>query len=369
MPHHALLVVAMYCILTLFTSFYINSESNLAAGLFTLTVAVIATGDLSRRGDQAQLAALWLLSLSTYESWAIFFPVAFGLILLRNWHRAEIGRSIYFFFGILYLAGFAINVYSIVFSPVSENRTALLDALANPPLPILTALLLFLVSMLLAAASILLGRKDFRPPWSSRGRIGALLKGIADDRFLILVGLAAVAGCAAVAFNLILPHRFYGYRPLNLTIPIMFAAFFVLSAQFKDFRDAPSSVHGSLVAGVLALLVVTSYSWLSHVSGFVNYRQKVLDVAQANGGFIPLDGAISRKELYHAAWTYPTLSLLVQGLKGKPVESVIYDPKATWQPYGPADEAGARNLISKLGTGFDEQGFQTVNGLAVGRRR
>ena len=85
----AILVTMIYCLLTCFTSFFIISESHLGASLFVLTLATIVTCDLKRWPARMALLFLWLLSLSAYEFWAIFFPVC--LVVLAAQPRARLG--------------------------------------------------------------------------------------------------------------------------------------------------------------------------------------------------------------------------------------------------------------------------------------
>ncbi|MEI6632351.1 MAG: hypothetical protein WCP22_00885 [Chlamydiota bacterium] len=363
---HAVLLALMYCMLMCFTCWFINSESHLAVSLFAVTLAVISTGDLRRRADLTILALLWLLSLSCYEFWALYFLASLGLLVLQ-YTRRQVTLAVLTAFALLYVIGSGVNTYAIMFTRDVANRDNMFGRQFFQVCPqILAVSILFLVFILGTLGSMLLEHTGSQVSSRLKRCVALVLRGVDSSAFLVLVGLASVAGGEAVTFNRFARAKdAYILRSLNLFLPLMFAIFLdSTTGRPIDDRACSFKPPKALLSGLVAILFVTVCAWYHHAAEFRIFKRQVFAATQHNVGYVPLHSALSDQQNYqNYGWPtmYPTLSLLLQSMQGTSIRSVIYNPNATWQPFGPSDTAHAQRFAVRLGVRIENGGLQADN--------
>jgi hypothetical protein len=359
MPDPAVLVALLYCLLTCSTGFFVISESHLATSLFILTLAVITTGNLRSLLVQASLLVLWLLSVSSYEFWALFFPICLGLLLTQSQttpvSRARVDTRIAF--AMLYGLGTVLNVYFIIFTDFPVNRDAMWGShFSTVWWEFVAVFLLFLLSILYVLSSMLVSSQGPRVPWWIRRCIAATERAASSSSFFVLLGLATVGGVAAtMLYKVGTPWNSYALRTLNLVLPLLFAFFLItfqkLSSHGVLLPGTTSHAvisHKILIFGLVAMLFITSQGRLFHALGFWDFKKRVFAATQSHTGYVVVGDALPGLERYGWFWTYPAMSLILQAMQTTSVKSVLYDPNVSWQPFGPLDANRARAFLSSI---------------------
>lgn len=367
-PQHALLVALMYCLLACFTAFFIISESHFSAALFVLSCAVIVTCDLARRPVQIALFLLWCLSLSCYEFWALYFPVCLGLLLWAPPPPSRTSARKYplVLFALLYVLGAGLNVYSILFAPVAENRNAMFGNHFQSVWPQFMAVsILFLCALLFVASAVLLGKQTARVPPGLSACVAKSHHAASSPAFLVVLGLMAAAGVIAFTFFKVGDPKYcYALRSLNLVLPLLFAGYLWLTPTLLHSVDNPVFAPKGLIAGLFAVLCIASQALLCHSWGFAAFSHRVFAATRSHVGYVAIEDALPGNQRYATPWTYPTLSLLLQAMQPARVQSVLYNPTVLAQPFGPLDRDHARAFLSILAVPVEPDGLR-VNPAAA----
>jgi hypothetical protein len=373
MPTHAILVALMYCLLLCSTSFFIISESHLAASLFVLTLAVLVTCDLTKRPVQASLLLLWLICLSCYEFWAFFFLACLGIVLTKRSVKPMTYTQAYprVIFVILYVLGTGLNIYSIIFTPVSKNRNDMFTShLTTVWLQLLAFAILFLLPILFVVSSLLVEGEDARLPVWLRRSVGRVDQAAGNPALLIVLGLVITGGGAAVMFfKLATPWSSYYLRILNLILPLLFVSF--LSAFHKTSPPCthPFMSHKVLISGLFVMLCITSHAWLFHTSGFLDFKKRVFKATQSNTGYVTVGDALLGFQRYEWSYTYPSMSLLLQAMQPTSIKSVVYVPGVFFQPFAPLDADHAHMFPSAVSVRVERDGLRTNQASEVTVRK
>ncbi len=393
LPRHAVLATLLYCLLACFTSFFIISECHLASALFVLTLAVLATRDLARRGAQAALFILWILSFSCYEFWVFYFPACLGILLVRSRRNSANPACIRALSALafLYVVGAFFNFYSIDRTTAPQSRDAMFGSHFDLVWPVFCGVALFFaISILLAfSPSTAPPTGDSDSPLRMRWRFAAgkcaawMQQAAARPAFQIVAGLAAAAVMAGIAFNkLATPATSYPLRTLHLILPLLFAAFAGAGASLQSpaprraSSDADTDLGANaasnsasesmnlnaskgLIFCLIAVLCIACQARLLHVAGFAEFRQRIFEATQSHAGYVAIEDALPRSDdqRYEWFWTYPTLSLLFQTMEKTPVKSVLYNPALPSEPYGPRDAPHARAFLSAIGAPVEQGGL------------
>jgi hypothetical protein len=112
---------------------------------------------------------------------------------------------------------------------------------------------------------------------------------------------------------------------------------------------------------LIGLFSLTVQSRLYQTSGWLSFTRRFLYETQTHTGYVSLTAAPSLDRRYGWFWTYPMMSILLQGLEKTPVKSVLYVPSVTWQPFGPLERERARRLALLLGVSVDPEGLSDAN--------
>jgi hypothetical protein len=349
MISQALLAAMLYCILTFFTATFIVSESHLASALFVLTLATIVTTDMRKKGPKTALLVLWLLTLSVYEFWVLFFPVCFVVLITRP--RAIKSYQMCIILGILYLSGTVLNTFSILFTALPDNRNAMFGiCLASVWRQILAAILLFLAAISVTRNARFLRIRRMNGFQRSDKSAGTTIKAHGDFFIVFLISILSTIACAGIMFYRVgTPWDAYNLRTLNLILPVLFGLSLVPGCGNPARRHCHS--NKTAVYGLMAMLILTICLRLFHVAGFLEHKKRLFAVTQAMSGYVTVQSAVPY-EIYGWFWTYPTMSVLLQAIEKRPVKTIIYDPDVPFQPYGPAEFQRTRNLLSRLDLSF-----------------
>lgn len=388
MKRQMLVLALMYCLLAAFTSFFIISESHLASALFVLMATIICVCNLAALGPLFALLVIGAIGLSCYEFWAVYFPVALVLFAARTWRRrASLSRKIlYACFVLLCLAGFAANAVGLVFIPrlgvtrgpkLVPHYKSILSMFTNHFLAVWA---IIIIACLFFAGYVLYIR--FRAghelaPRPGKTRFWRRLMASHEACWLVAGFLVMACSAAAMFTDFPIPENAYALRLLNLFLPLMYAASFFPSGMIRppasartamsDSADGDSGAAGeggdavaqepgaAAVFVVLAVLALAVQTQIHNTARWREFTSSFLDAAQADVEYVELEDADIRNSSLLWGWTTPTMSVLLQGLAGKPVRSVIFNPAATadgWEPYGPLSRQGKR-LAEVMGVPFD----------------
>jgi hypothetical protein len=351
---HALLTAMLYLLLLSFTSFFIISESHLAVSLFILSLTIILTCSLHKWPIRLALLCLWLASLSVYEFSAIYFSVLLAALAVQ----CRAGGSSHFFklLGPLYVMGALLNAYSILVSPMSTNRDAMFGVHLASVWPLtLFASLLFSLAVLaglyaqpLEKDSCLLVNRVLqanRFAWLRTHAIALIQIGI---------GVLTVLGCALVLHDrLACPWNAYQLRILNIVLPACFVIFVLLYFVFARKRKLIGG-NPIVIAGVLSMLILAACTFLHHSLAFNSFQRRLSQVVGSSSGFVAVSD-VFQVEKYGWVWTYPTMSILSQVLHDLPIQTIVYNPHAEPEPFGPADFRHLKRLTSRLGLTLDDE--------------
>ncbi|MCF8033288.1 MAG: hypothetical protein K9K66_09210 [Desulfarculaceae bacterium] len=348
---HATLLVLMYTILVYFSSYFIISESHLATGLFLLIFSIMATCDLRRAATLVALLCLGGIAVLTYQFWTVFFPVCLGFFLLKI-RKLEVSykiRIIHLMIIVLYAAGFVANAVAIFLFHSPNNRNAMIlgHLEAYWPIPIVVCLLFGLLIFYVyfnSTATRYLNRIFVKfngfSSWRQPGAIFTLALWVGFAVFVFLY-----SSFHGITFSS--PGKAYALRSLNLILPLFFALSFVSP---EAGRAHPLSARAIALCCLFPMMVLTMQASLSHTKGWLDYKRNVYAAARQNTGFVSIKDAKSiLNSQYRWVWTTPSVSIAVQAIAGKDIKSILFNPDATWEPYGPSDREGAAACAKSMG--------------------
>ena len=357
MTRLALLVTIAYCGLLCLTGFFACHEAHLAAALFVLSLAVVTCCNPARCGVFVGLLAICVAGLSCYEFWVAFFPTVFVLFSLstRRLAATRIRTAQRLTLLVLCAGGSVWNAVSIVFTEIPEARNSLLSVLRMTwPLVIVTCVLFGALCGVSGICSFDRGPSlRFRILDTFISRMRRLLGAAGPSTILATLVLAV---SPIVYFpGIVDPCGSYALRSLNLLIPLMLAATVCVAVASGKCRESPGS---SLRVRVLqyclvGLLALTVQSHLYHTIGWRGFWHRLVQATQLETGYVPVGELRYFDEGYGWGWTYPAMSILFPGIEGKSIKAIVFNPKASWQPFGPSAEEDARSLAGVLRVPFE----------------
>jgi hypothetical protein len=251
----------------------------------------------------------------------LFLPVSLLLVLalrrvLWQWRHPRTLDPWSLAAALALAASFAVGLWWSLFPKVAQvqARSALLSGIqlmATSP-----------VAFLLAGALLLLAG----PRWF-KGGAGRTLGG------LLVAGSLTWAGLAWVKPVPMAPMMHYNLRMLNLLLPLALGLLPFLASRWRTFRptfDAKRRlIFAGFALGVLAWQVGSCRAWLGYTTRF----SKVLE---ASRGYVRYADAGLTQVGFDWSWTMPNMSILLQGLQGRPVTAVVLTPVwYSWQPFDP----------------------------------
>jgi hypothetical protein len=356
----ATLLGLLYTILVYYTSFFIISEAHFSTGLFVLAITIMVTCSMRKLIPLLALLCIGIISISSYQFWLIFFPICIVYFLSKVVRQDNpfLIRSIHKIIVLVFIGGSIVNFINILSPVFSATRDEMftVDFYNTWKFNLAACLLFGSVSLFSSSSSILeyirnIGnriRGSTRPPTSKRtqeifhwmGFLGILASFI----FLYTLGIPK-------------PYNAYPLRSLNLFLPLLFlVSLLVLNGKAYSSVSARSivvcGIFFSMTILVLQSCLYTTTNWQQFQSDFFNATQE-------RTGYISIEDMPTMKNSpFLWGWTSPTLSILFQTMENKEVQSIIYNPDATWQPYGPQDLKNAAKLTSGLNGIFIIRDFE-----------
>jgi hypothetical protein len=348
---HVTLLVLMYTILVYFTSYFIISESHLASGLFVLTISIIGTRCMRNVAPLLALLFIGTIALLCYEFWAIFFPfcLVFFLCSIIGQDTSSAIKPLQGIIVLLYIAGSVVNTAGIIFSQFVANRDAMFSVHMYSVLPLILAACLFFGSIVLCSC---FGSTLVRILTIDRRVNGFrrfLCLQLPEAAFPLSLWISFAVSIFLYFRGLPSPQHAYALRSLNLFLPLMFALSFLAPRI-----NMPHSTSARTIAlcCVLPMLVLTTHASLYHTSRWLEFKRSVFTTTQQRSGFVPINRVKINNPSFLWGWTSPTLSILVQAMQGRNVQSILFNPNAAWQPYGPSDSEHAVRLAKSMHSDF-----------------
>jgi hypothetical protein len=359
MSAQATLLGLMYTILVYFTSFFIISESHLSTGLFILVISIITTCNMQKVIPLLALLCISTIALLSYQFWVIFFPVCIVYFLFK-----VIGQDNPFYIRLIqiiivfvFIGGSIVNLEGVLSSDFSAVRDDMLSVeLFDTWQFNLAACLLFGSAILYSSSHSILVYV---------GNLGRRING--NLRFPITrrlqeplhwVAFLGILGSFIFLYTLGIPKPYNAYplRSLNLFLPLLFL--FSLVVLDKKTHNSISA-HFIAVWGILPMAILVFQTCLYTTSGWQQFQSDFFIATQERTGFISIEDVPAIKNSpFLWGWTSPTLSILFQTMEGKAVQSIIYNPDATWQPYGPQELKNAAILTGGLNGIFIIRDFE-----------
>jgi hypothetical protein len=331
MDIHATLLVLMYLILVYFTSYFINIESHLASGLFVLALSIIATRSMRDFAPLLALICIGTIALACYEFWAIFFPVCIVFFLWKIIGQATLSPAIKSIQGIivvLYIAGSIINIVGIFSSQYIANRQDILDAL-HRLLPIILGSCLFFGSVVICGCfgSTLVRFLNLDRRVTGCRRFPCLLR--PEATFPLVLWITFTVSIFLYFGVFPIAQDAYWLRSLNLFLPVLFALSFLASPGKASYSKSAQTIA---LFCVFPMLILTMQASLFNTSRWLDFKKSLFTATQQQSGFVSIDEVKFNDDSFLWGWTSPALSILMQALQGKNVQSIFFDPNATWQP-------------------------------------
>lgn len=328
--------------LTLTTSIFIISESWLGVALFWPMYFLL----YFRRHDLSTFEALFLVagafaSIRVYEGF--FIPAS--LLLLLAFRRVRFQWKQRFLMdgwagGALACLSVALvmGLWWAIHPRDPGNRVSLLKGLGH----------LFTYPgayLLMAAVPVILGPRRFRSRFGKA--LGALL----------VVATLAWAATAWSSSGFIAASKHADLRLLNNLLPFGLGLLPFLAARSRSFRPTFDQgrrwIFAGFTAGVLVWQVGATWVWTRFTGEF---RQTLA----GRTGFVTYQDANLARYGYDWGWTWPCMSVVLQGIARQPVRSVVLNPvpKApapvpgqpapppprSWQPFDPTNPADLPKL-------------------------
>ena len=305
--------------LTLTTSFFIISESWLGVSLFW-PIYFLLLFQRHRLGWPLGLLMLAgaFTSIRVYEGF--FIPGSLLLLLalrrlLWQWRRLRLdGWTLAT--ALCLAASVACGLFWALHPRDLGNRVSLdkgfSDFLGYPPGPLLV----------LAALLLLLPRPRWLPSW-----------------------ITTLAGCAFLAWALhwgllpwhsessLMPNRQHDLRILNCLVPPALGLLPFLAAWLPCLRVTLDAQRKRLFLGFSCAVLLWQ---VGAATVWMDFTRTLATVLDTRAGMVPFEQTDLWRYRFDQCWSLPTLSILVRGLEGRPVRSVVLNPcYATWQPFDP----------------------------------
>jgi hypothetical protein len=346
------LLLLMYILWNCFASLIISGESHLAAASFILTLSAIVTCDLTSFTTLIVLLLLALFGLRCYEFWAIYYLICLAFFIQKSWGKSAppYGKALQIFIAILFLGGAVLNGYAIIFSKMHQVRDAMLTTQLRAIWPTAMAVCLFYGATILY---IYIGSgmtRSLATKHSDNIINITLNKYCSSRKVAFAIFIFGIATCLLYIFNLPRPDYAYNLRILNLILPFLFS----LSLLLLNRREFSPSLHRRIlkyiVVPVVALTVTANFY---QTTRWRTYTSQFFHVLQVHSGYIPVQDTEVLKFEFQWFWTNPTLSILLQAMEHRPVQTILFNPKAQWEPYGPSSTYGnAELLANRIGVSF-----------------
>lgn len=348
MNRQAVLLALLYLILVYFTSCFIVHESHFGTGLFVLAISIIATSTMRNIAPLLALLCIGLIALSSYGFWIVFFPVCAVFFLLKvRREYASLGiRSIQILIILLYIAGSALTGILIMVSPYQAGRDSLLTEHLIMVWPE------FVAACLLYGATVLLSSPGFIARYiQSLGRLSnfrGTFSWARHPQVASVLMFCSVLAASEILYLIARPIPWHAYplRSLQLALPLLFAGSFVHVGQTQSSRTPARAVA---LYALVPMLLLALQSSLYNTAKWAGFRESLWAAIQQRSGYVPVSTVPLRNDSFLWGWTSPTLSIVLQAMDGTDVHCILYNPEATWQPFGPDDISGARWLTGKLG--------------------
>jgi len=129
---------------------------------------------------------------------------------------------------------------------------------------------------------------------------------------------------------------------------------FGLSFLFPHQRISEPVRQRVLVYFIIPLFVMALSAHLYQTDQWNTFRKSFSNALQVHAGYIPLRYADIANQKYLWSWTSPTMSILLQALESRPVQTILFNPKKRWEPYGPSSivNCNPEALANRLGVPF-----------------
>jgi hypothetical protein len=341
-PGLGLMMIVTYALAMNFTGLFMISESHLAMATFFLALSALRCGDLLKLRSAALLFAIGIVAMLCYEFWAIFALGVLALLLLRTVRERLDLRRTPALVGVfaLYTGVFVSNAIAIATSTHAPNRDAMLvTTLSN---------LRYVLTALLACAGVgvlVLWRAPALADVASHSERGTTAK--IRYAWWLIVSSSGLVGW--LGFSEIAPvSAAYALRTLNCLLPMVFAVV-LISSILRDTAAPPKYL--AAFASCLVTMVVGAQ--LRHTVEWSRFTDSVLADLEQGRGYLSSEALPSMREPYAGSWTNPALSIALQGVRDHSLRSVIYNPRATWQPFGPPDCASPKAFAIRYGIDTD----------------
>jgi hypothetical protein len=352
MTLQVLLLSLMFILLSSFTSLFIISESHLAAALFILTFSVIVTCDFGRFTTLFALLCLALLGLSSYEFWALYYLLCLVYFIQKIWKKKVpfSHMALEVLIAIVFLGGVAVNGYAIIFSKYAENRDAMLSSHLHSVLPTVIAVSLFFGATILYmyCSRMMLTSAQLR---TDRLHIMILLqKWCSSRKFALVTLIFGILTCAIYFINIPKVNYAYNLRILNLILPVMFGLSFMLPQQ----RMSKFAGQRGVANFILPVVILAVMAHLYQTSQWITFKKSFFNALQVHSGYVPMQYAELLEREFLWSWTSPSMSILLQALESVPIQTILFNPKKRWEPYGPTPvpNCDPETLANCLGVPF-----------------
>lgn len=352
MNTQAILLTLLYVVLIYFTSCFIIHESQFSSGLFALTLTIIIVLPMHRIGPLLLLVCIGVVAFSSYAFWVVFFPICIALFLRQVVRQPAPPwiRSIQVLVVFLYAAGAVLSVVQIVLTPYPDLRDSLLAShLLMVWRQFVAACLFFGAVALLSNRGLISTNED--SDWqavSDSPASAARAKRTLVPSWVLLCG--AIAAFEFVYFHAVpVPWNAYPLRSLQLALPAIFAfSFLALGSHGHELLRARAIGLYCVLPMLLLAIQVNFYQ----TAKWTQFRGSFLTILQQRSGYVRVDEVAVRNDSFLWGWTSPSLSIVLQAMQGADVRAILFNPRATWQPYGPNDVGGAIWLTHNLHNHF-----------------
>jgi hypothetical protein len=318
-----------YSYLSLNNSFFIVSESHLAAGIFWISFFTLMTLTVRTSISLAVCAAiLSLIMLRLYEATAIYGPVLALLCLQGIFFQFKSKKTFACTILILTFAcitiGAATNFYWVIWGISSKRHLTpakdLLTLVSNFNFILSTTL------TLLAAISIFLFKNRHKSKLSNR------------QLTYLGIGVGGIFGSLPLFFS---SSQFfpietqYPARYLNFIMPTFFAVLLMAHRHFNRVKLELATLR-PLLFGTICLLVWTSIWNTGGTAQWIKYKSCYLETLKREKGFVRLTDTPLTNYPFNWEWTSPTMSIVLGSMESNTIQTIITNPRRTaWQPFKP----------------------------------
>jgi len=135
------------------------------------------------------------------------------------------------------------------------------------------------------------------------------------------------------------PSFHYFGRILNVLVPAILGAIILLNKRLQFINDGRT-----LAPKFFVTIIVTSvFSQLSYSVCWQQFLNHFRESLNTSHGIIKYQDSImsqsGKSMVFHKDWTTPTMSVLIQAIDGRVIETIIKNEKSDiWQPWNPDNE-------------------------------